>query len=397
VHTGRPHLFTTMRHLLLCLVLSLAPTAAGAIASITCLRTSIGVECFSATNQPNADTATAAANLECLNAHYESMCSQHILQRIFSNQCVVVVANTMSQPFFGIANTEPDASNQAFNSCTANQAPCHTVQSVCDMSGAQAPLAAPRISAPVIQTKPSAGASAQDLGGWDFLNDPRFWRSMMWAGMLNSILNSVGSGIGLGLGVLIVLFVFLKRATLINFIVHGNLPPKLPYPAEVIEVLFKRSQRKDIIGRAVFVINAQLTMTEDQFTLVRKYWLGRTIAFDSLRRQRQNELARLHLQLAASVQSKPKDKSAVSQLLAALRQLLFMLFWVFRTFFSFLFGFFFIRVNLARLIRGADIESRDLVLLMQAKEAIQNTSIYLKEYLALAETFDGRDEIYNAE
>jgi hypothetical protein len=45
---------------------------------------------------------------------------------------------------------------------------------------------------------------------------------------------------------------------------------------------------------------------------VRKYWLGRVIAFDSLRRQRQNELALMHLQLALSKTPETKDKNACS-------------------------------------------------------------------------------------
>ena len=45
-------------------------------------------------------------------------------------------------------------------------------------------------------------------------------------------------------------------------------------------------------------------------------------------------------------------------------------------------------------VRGHLVESIDLVLLMEAKTAIEETSQYLKEYLLLAETFDGREEVY---
>jgi hypothetical protein len=31
---------------------------------------------------------------------------------------------------------------------------------------------------------------------------------------------------------------------------------------------------------------------------------------------------------------------------------------------------------------------------MQAKQAIEETAVYLKEYLELAETFDGREELF---
>ena len=70
------------------------------------------------------------------------------------------------------------------------------------------------------------------------------------------------------------------------------------------------------------------------------------------------------------------------------------IFWLVRSVFSFFFGFLFIRVTIARLARGTIIESKDLALLMEAKDAVENTAKYLKEYLQLAETFDGREEIH---
>jgi len=134
-------------------------------------------------------------------------------------------------------------------------------------------------------------------------------------------------------------------------------------------------------------------MSHDQLADVRKYWLGRVAAFDSLRRQRQNQLAKIHLQLAASVRSEAKDKKPLSQLLAALKFIFFFIFYLIRALFSFLFGFLFIRVTIAKLVRGTVIESKDLVLVLEAKEAIEQSATYLKEYLETANTFDGRDEV----
>ena len=62
-------------------------------------------------------------------------------------------------------------------------------------------------------------------------------------------------------------------------------------------------------------------------------------------------------------------------------------------FFNFILSFFFIRVNIAKLVQGTIVESKDLTLILQAKEAIEETATYLKEYLITANTFDGRDEI----
>jgi len=205
------------------------------------------------------------------------------------------------------------------------------------------------------------------------------------------------AGISFGIGVIIVLLVFAKRAALANLLVHGGLPYKLPVYGEDIQCLFRRTQRLNWYGRVLFGIVVNLSMTHQQFIDVRKYWLGRVIAFDSLRRQRQNELARMHLQLAATAKPPLKEKTALRQLWAVVKYLLFIIFYLMRAVFSFLFGFLFIRVTVAKLARGTHIESKDLVLVLQAKEAIEESAKYLKEYLITANTFDGRDEVYDAE
>jgi hypothetical protein len=138
-------------------------------------------------------------------------------------------------------------------------------------------------------------------------------------------------------------------------------------------------------------------MTYDQLTDVRKYWLGRVIAFDSLRRQRQNQLATMHLQLAAKAKSEAHDKKSFwSRRWATLRSIIKKLFWVITASFNLIMGLLFIRVTIAKLVRGTVIESKDLVLILQAKEAIEESTTYLKEYLTTANTFDGHDEVYDA-
>jgi hypothetical protein len=214
---------------------------------------------------------------------------------------------------------------------------------------------------------------------------------------LPSFVSGIGelaSGVFFGIGVLIVLFLYAFRATLINFFIHGNLPYKLPLYGDDIQCLFKRSQRVNWYGRVIFGLVANLSMTHDQLTDVRKYWLGRVVVFDSLRRQRQNQLAKMHMQLAASAKSDAHDKKKFwSRRWANLRTFLRKLFWIFSALFRLLFSFFFIRVNIAKLVRGTIIESKDLTLILQAKEAIEESATYLKEYLATANTFDGRDEV----
>lgn len=163
---------------------------------------------------------------------------------------------------------------------------------------------------------------------------------------------------------------------------------------EDIQCLFKRKQRVNWYGRVIFGLVANFSMSQDQLSDVRKYWLGRVVAFDSLRRERQNQLAVMHMQLAASAKSEAHDKKSFwSRRWATVRTFLRRLFWIFAATFRLLFAFFFIRVNIAKLVRGTVIESKDLTLVLKAKEAIELTATYLKEYLETANTFDGRDEV----
>lgn len=131
--------------------------------------------------------------------------------------------------------------------------------------------------------------------------------------------DAIRTGISFGIGIIIALVIYAKRAAIANVIIHGNLPQKIPVYADDIQVLFKHTQRVNWYGRVVFGIIARLSMDHKQFSLVRRYWLGRVIAFDSLRRQRQNQLARMHLQLAASLKPEPKDTKALSQFWTAIK------------------------------------------------------------------------------
>jgi hypothetical protein len=87
--------------------------------------------------------------------------------------------------------------------------------------------------------------------------------------------------------------------------------------------------------------------------------------------------------------SDPHDKKKFwSRRWATFRSFVKKLFWVFIAFFNFVLSFFFIRVTIAKLVQGTIVESKDLTLILQAKEAIEETATYLKEYLQTANTFD---------
>ena len=363
-----------MIRVLLAFAYVLIPTSAFSFGAISCNRVAGRVVCAVTTNFPTANTAEFAALDKC-SVTVHAGCTY---PAAFSNTCrAAYYTLNASQTFdFRSAATAPEAKAAAEQDCL-NRDPTHSCRPAlwgCDGT------ADPHPSPNEVAIYDSAS----------FLNIIRDARPSAY--LLN--LGAIGAGISFGIGVIIALLIYAKHSAITNLVIHGNLPSSLPVYAEDVQVLFKRSQRVNWYGRVVFGIIARLGMTERQLSLVRRYWLGRVIVFDSLRRQRQSELARMHLQLAAAVKAEPQDKKALSQIWAVVKFLFLVVFYLVRAVFSFLFGFLFLRVTIAKLARGKLIESKDLVLVMQAKQAIEETAVYLKEYLELAETFDGREELF---
>jgi hypothetical protein len=328
-------------------------------------------QCVGVNNRSSTKDATTAV---------QSLCAQRGLRncniRTFEDTCWAVFRSNTGLLFPRPGTTISATTAFTKNDCEASsRSTCTLEYSICDGIALEEDGAHPADDAhPISQATRTIQESLRTMNP--------------------TVMSALLDGIWFGVGVLIVLLAYAKRAILTNFVIHGNLPLSLKHPADDIQVLFRRSQRINWYGRVIFSVTAQLGLTGKQLSLVRRYWLGRVIAFDSLRRQRQNELARLHLQLALKAESRSKDQKALSQIFAFIRTLLLMVFWLIRAVFSFFFGFLFIRVTLAKLVRGTLIESKDLVLLLQAKEEIESTSKYLKEYLELAETFDEREELH---
>jgi hypothetical protein len=353
------------------------PTEVFGFGAIACNNNPMGVRCSAAANFPTPQSAIEAAVKSC-ETSFGRTCPQ--VSPAFSNTCLAAAVCTNYKAVFAEGDTRDQAnSSAAVLGARDTGLSCHIQHSDCDGTARENNL---QTRQDTIVVQPPAMPPPKGNVGYLLHLMPTL-----------SNLSALWTGLFFGVGLVIVLLVYAKRAAILNFIIHSRLPYKLPVYGEDIQCLFKRTQRINWYGRVVFRIIANLSMTESQLTDVRKYWLGRVIAFDSLRRQRQNELARMHLQLAASVKTEAKDKTALSQLWSVIKFFLLFFFYLLRAVFSFLFGFLFIRITVAKLVRGAVIESKDLVLILQAKSAIEETANYLKEYLATANTFDGRDEV----
>lgn len=335
-------------------------TRAFAISALTCNSDPGKIHCAVAHDLPghpaNTDQVKAFAIQSCQNT-YGKPCDEDPF--VFVNVCASASA-AYSRAYYSAGHTVAQAIQGSQATCqSTGESSCRVVQTYCD------------------GTAQPENSSTLKLDIFAYLPD------------------AFVTGISIGLGVAFILALYATRSPIINLIIHGNLPQKLPVYGDDIQCLFKRTQRVNWYGRTVFGIVANLAMTHQQLIDVRKYWLGRVIAFDSLRRQRQNQLAQMHVQLAAKAKSEAHDrKSFWSRRWATLRSFIKKLFWIIIALFNLIMALFFIRVTIAKLTRGTIVESKDLVLILQAKEAIEQSTAYLKEYLTTADTFDGGDEIY---
>jgi hypothetical protein len=180
--------------------------------------------------------------------------------------------------------------------------------------------------------------------------------------------------------------------TLIVVALIGRMRSRLPTTAkslDQIEVVITRSQRVNWLNRVVFMIDVRMGVSLQQLDLMKKYRLGRTVVFDSARRERQNELARTNLEMA-----REKNSRTICLWREEIRGIFRRLWYLIRALFSFLLGFLFIRITLAKLLKGAHIESKSLDMILAAKNAIERGATDLKVYLEVAETFDGRESLF---
>jgi site-specific DNA-methyltransferase (adenine-specific) len=101
------------------------------------------------------------------------------------------------------------------------------------------------------------------------------------------------------------------------------------------------------------------------------------------------ELARTHFEMARERQSR-----TICLWREEVRGLFMRIYYLIRGLISFLVGFLFIRITISKLLRGAHIESKSLDRILETKNAIETAATDLQAYLIAAETFDGREELF---
>jgi hypothetical protein len=149
----------------------------------------------------------------------------------------------------------------------------------------------------------------------------------------------------------------------------------------------KRSQRQNAVGTVIFVLDARIALSREEYSLVRKYRLGGRVIYDSKARERHMEATRAHFD--ATRERPPMLADTTTQLLGIGKTL----FRLGRASVSATMAALSLRITVDRLISGVHIECKSMNELFEAENAILEAGRNLKSYLEATGTFDGREDI----
>jgi hypothetical protein len=145
-----------------------------------------------------------------------------------------------------------------------------------------------------------------------------------------------------------------------------------------MQLKLKRSQRAGgmLGGTVIFVLDARADLNEDERGHVKKYNLGKSIVYDSEARKKHGEAVGSHVEASRGVSTTKGlyriARASVSAAMAVLS----------------------LRITIDSLVNGQHVECKSLDELIGAQNAILEACESLKSYLDLAQTFDGREEIF---
>jgi hypothetical protein len=174
----------------------------------------------------------------------------------------------------------------------------------------------------------------------------------------------------------------------------GAEPSSYPVPAlysapvvEAMRLKLKRSQRTSVLGKVIFILDARMELTRDEYGLLRKYRLGNDVIYESSNRQRRKEQTLAHLEMTKGGSS--LRDSAGTQMWGAVKSL----FSLGRAGVSAATAALSLRVTIDSLLSGVHVECKSMNELLEAEGAIREAAQNLRGYLDIVVTFDGREEI----
>jgi hypothetical protein len=136
-----------------------------------------------------------------------------------------------------------------------------------------------------------------------------------------------------------------------------------------MQLKLRRTQRSTMVtSKAVFMLDAQSILTEEEKHNVRKYNLGKLVIYNSERSRKLLEAG----QAAAGLGTLGGLARGFTKLAMAKLSL---------------------NISINSLMDGHHIECKDLEELLGAEEAVKEACQLLRTYLDTAATFDGREEV----
>jgi hypothetical protein len=158
-------------------------------------------------------------------------------------------------------------------------------------------------------------------------------------------------------------------------------------PPQGIKLKLKRSQRASLMGKVIFVLDARIELTAEEADLVRKYRLGEDVIYESANRRQRREATLAHVEMSSSTTS--FSDSAGTQMLGAGKTL----YRLARAGVSATAAALSLKITINSLTSGVHVECKSISELMDAETAIVEATRNVRDYLDLAETFDGREEL----
>jgi hypothetical protein len=139
-----------------------------------------------------------------------------------------------------------------------------------------------------------------------------------------------------------------------------------------MQLKMRRSQRASgILSKSVmFMLDARLDLNAEEVANVKKYKLGEQVIYNSA-------ASRKHLEGAAEAAIRESAGSFVSQLARTAMHRLSL------------------NITIDGLTKGQHVECKDLDELIAAENAIKQAAHATRTYLEIAQTFDGREVIYD--
>jgi hypothetical protein len=165
-----------------------------------------------------------------------------------------------------------------------------------------------------------------------------------------------------------------------------EIPPSRAPQGIVLKL--KRSQRSSLTGKVIFILDARVELSSEEVALIRKYRLADDVVYESSARKARQEATVGHLQMTAANKTSYRD-SAGAQMLGAGKTF----YRLARAGISATAAALSLRVTINSLMSGVHVECKSMGELMEAETAIVEAARGVRDYLDLAETFDGREEV----